>query len=230
MQPWVGKGTGSSSNSSTLHYDRTLSHLQQQQHNSYQQPQSFRTTSSSSSAYQQQQKDQQSTINRPSMISEFAPYQHTPISHLAPHEDMADGTEVLEFLNSSDYNDLVHGDDLRPDSISYISYRHQQDTQHALSEKEKLQKHWTAELLGAEDIVEYLLKETYTEDIYGIPILGQYIKEAKEELQDNSQSKKVAVERLTMIRNHLIQKHNNNVNSATNQIFEMNENDWSSFF
>ena len=108
------------------------------------------------------------------------------------------------------------------------------DTQHALSEKEKLQYHWTTGLLSAEDIVEYLKNTNYTEDIYGIPIIGQWVKEAKEEAMQESastaESKKVAIERLNMIRNHLIQKANGDPNLAAKNAIEMTENDWSSSF
>lgn len=88
--------------------------------------------------------------------------------------------------------------------------------------------HWTSELLTTEDIVDYLLNTNYTEDIYGIPILGQYIKEAKQEASAEGTHK--AVERLSMIRRHLMSESNGNVQAATQKLFEMKENDWSSFF
>ncbi|KAL9541276.1 hypothetical protein MBANPS3_009212 [Mucor bainieri] len=227
MQPWMDKSTAATSKSS-LHFDRTLSHLQPTSSSQQQQPlyksdaNGFRTLTK---AY------------TPSQTA-FNEYHLTPpiSNHFNAYDDPLDGSEVLNFLNAATaYSDHIHGDDLKPDSTTYISHRHQMDTQHALSEREKLQHHWTTGLLSAEDIVDYLQNTNYTDDIYGIPVIGQWIKEAKEEAMQQEQpntaeSKRVAIERLSMIRHHLIQKANGDPNLAAKNAIEMTENDWSSSF
>jgi hypothetical protein len=222
MQPWINKTSGSSSRG-TLHFDKTLSYLNtHEDHQQY--ASSFRTKGKEPMI--QQQEDGPSNLD---MLSSFATYPCAFESNLAPYQDIADGLEVLEFLNSTSYSDYLHEDDLKPESMAFSSYRHQLDNQHALSEKEKLQMHWTSELLEAEDIVEYLMNTKYTEDIYGIPVLGQYIKEAQAEVTSDQYTAK-AVERLSMIRSHLMSRSQGNVQAATKKVFEMNENDWSTFF
>jgi hypothetical protein len=240
MQPWIEKAnSGSSSGSSSLHFDKTLSHLnhhssQQQQQQQSSSSSGFRTSSPSSrnmnmSSTQNVSKEyiplsQQSPYN-------YLPYNFSPLPTSSDMISLTDGSDVLNFLNSTEYSEHVHGDDLRPDSMSYISHRHQMDTQHGLSEKEKLSQ-WTAELMATEDIVEYLRTANYTDDIYGIPVIGQWIKEAKEEVDQESTSdhNKKAIARLSMIRNHLVEKASGNIELAAENAFRMNESDWSSTF
>lgn len=239
MQPWIDKASGSgSSKSSTLHYDRTLSHLHH--YHSSQQQQQQHTGSSSSSRFRthQQQADkfsisshQYPTVEQPNAFQskfDFSPIQHTNNQMFS----YTDGADVMNFLNSTEYSDEVHGDDLRPDSMSYISHRHQLDTQQGLSEREKLNHHWTTELMAAEDIVEYLMTTNYTEDIYGIPLIGQWIKEAKHEIEmdKTSENSKKAIARLSMIRNHLLNKASGNSELAAQNALRMTESDWSLAF
>ncbi|KAI8098367.1 uncharacterized protein B0P05DRAFT_521651 [Gilbertella persicaria] len=218
MQPWTEKAS-TSNNKSSLHFDNTLSQLNHV--SSTHQTNTFRTKG------KEVHHDSIVKEELSSPISLFS--NHASNFQVAPHENALDGSDVLNFLNTTNYSDSVHHDDLVPDSISYISHRHQMDTQHALSEREKHQHHWTAELLAAEDIVDYLQKADYTEDIYGIPHLGQWIKEAKEELAQSS-TKRTAVERLTMIRHHLVQKALGDPELAAKNALGMNEHDWSSTF
>ncbi|CAO3623923.1 unnamed protein product [Mucor hiemalis] len=234
MQPWIEKASGSgSSKSSTLHYDRTLSHLH------HYNPSQQQSTSSSSSGFRTlQQADKNATsqhqyqaLEQPNTFQsnfDFSPIQHTNGQIFS----YTDGGDVMNFLNSTEYSDHVHGDDLRPDSMSYISHRHQFDTQHGLSEKEKLNHQWTTELMAAEDIVDYLMTTNYTEDIYGIPIIGQWIKEAKKEIEldKTSENSKKAIARLSMIRNHLVNKASGNSDLAAQNALRMNESDWSLAF
>ncbi|KAL0141569.1 hypothetical protein V8B55DRAFT_1490352 [Mucor lusitanicus] len=240
MQPWMDKTTATTSKNS-LHFDHTLSHLQQPGSTSQQQPlykkdiHGFRTLTKG-------KEKEAFTFDEPQAYTPsqtaFSDYQPAPPigSQFNAYDDPLDGSEVLNFLNAGTaYSDHIHGDDLRPDSTTYISHRHQVDTQHALSEREKLQHHWTTGLLSAEDIVDYLQNTNYTDDIYGIPLIGQWIKEAKEEAKQQKQpntaeSKRVAIERLNMIRQHLIQKANGDPNLAAKNAIEMTENDWSSSF
>lgn len=233
MQPWIDK-TSLNTSKNSLQFDHTLSHLQSsssQQINKNDSSGGFRTLKKGKGKEVFEYNELQENNAQP-----FIKYQFTSLDNsFNAFDDPLDGSDVLNFLNSGTaYSDHVHGDDLIPDTISYISHRHQMDTQHALSEKEKLQYHWTTGLLSAEDIVEYLQNTNYTEDIYGIPIIGQWVKEAKEEAMQESastaESKKVAIERLNMIRNHLIQKANGDPNLAAKNAIEMTENDWSSSF
>jgi hypothetical protein len=231
MQPWVDKASSSSTaNTSSLHYDKTLSYLNNKQasSSSSSQQQGFRTASSRSSITPNKRDEIDHDYNN--QYSSFASHHFSPLITPPQYENPLDGSDVLSFLNSTEYSDHIHGDDLRPDSMTYISHRHQQDTHQALSEKEKSQQHWTAELLAAEDIVEYLQNADYIEDIYGIPILGQWIREAQQEIKQDDSHKKVAVERLTMIRQHLIQKAMGNPELAARNAFQMTQNDWSSTF
>lgn len=218
MQPWTEKGGSSTSHSSSLQYDRTLSHLNH--HPSGQQSSSssgFRTARdnlSTSSDYTEETKTVQNMSN----------YSFSPVNTSSDMMSLSDGAEVMSFLNSTSYSDHIHGDDLRPDSMSYISHRHQIDTQHGLAEKEKLTM-----LMGTEDIVEYLRNTTYTDDIYGLPVIGQYIKEAKKAIENGGHSK-IAIDRLSMIRNHLVEKAHGDFNLAAQNAFRMKENDWSATF
>lgn len=233
MQPWIDKASGSSggSKSSTLHYDRTLSHLH------HYNPSSSSSSSTSSlngfRTHQQQQADKISQNQYPTTTIEQQPrskFDFSPIQHSNNQMfSYTDGADVMNFLNSTEYSDEVHGDDLRPDSMSYISHRHQLDTQQGLSEREKLNHHWTTELMAAEDIVEYLMTTNYTEDIYAIPIIGQWIKEAKKEIEidKTSENSKKAIARLSMIRNHLLVNEASGNNNALKMI---NESDWSLAF
>ncbi|KAG2208724.1 hypothetical protein INT47_007823 [Mucor saturninus] len=216
MQPWTEKGGSSSRHQSSLNYDHTLSHINQPHQQQQQPSKGFRTArdSGSSSNYVEDETRQRST-------NEFSPV-YTNNSDML---NLGDGADVMNFLNSKSYSDEVYGDDLRPDSMSYISHRHQMDTQHGFAEKEKT----LALLMETEDIVEYLKKTTYTDDIYGIPVLGQYIKEAKEAVENGAHSK-IAVERLNMIRNHLVEKSHGDFNLAAQNAFRINPNDWSSDF
>ncbi|GAN06578.1 hypothetical protein MAM1_0128d06064 [Mucor ambiguus] len=238
MQPWMDK-TSAATSKSSLHFDHTLSHLQSAS-SSQQQPlhqngiNGFRTLAKGKGKESFEFDEPQVYTSQKA----FSEYQFTPLtdSHFNAYDDPLDGSEVLDFLNAATaYSDHIHGDDLRPDSTTYISHRHQMDTQHALSEREKLQHYWTTGLLSAEDIVDYLQNTNYTDDIYGIPVIGQWIKEAKEEAMQQEQpntaeSKRVAIERLNMIRRHLIQKANGDPNLAAKNAIEMTENDWSSSF
>jgi hypothetical protein len=229
MQSWVDKA----STSNSLHYDKTLSYLNSQHASSS-------LSSSSSSSHQKGFRTAapapgsriatEKELDDYNKYSSFASHHFSPLITPPQYESPLDGSDVLSFLNSTEYSDHIHGDDLKPDSMTYISHRHQQDTHQALSEKEKLQQHWTAELLAAEDIVEYLQNADYTQDIYGIPVLGQWIREAKEEILKDDSHKKIAVERLNMIRHHLVQKAMGDPELAARNALQMTQNDWSSSF
>ncbi|GAA5797080.1 hypothetical protein HPULCUR_002459 [Helicostylum pulchrum] len=54
-------------------------------------------------------------------------------------------------------------------------------------------------------MVEYLKNTTYTEDVYSILVLGQLINQTQEEIK---QHKNDAIDKLSMIRNHLVHKAN----------------------
>jgi hypothetical protein len=239
MQPWIDKAGGSSSHNSTLHYDKNLSHINNYHHPQSSQQQStngFRTSSTSSSSRDMMNtsttaSNSQYTNGMPSLSKPFESYNFSPIYSSSDMMSLSDGSDVLSYLNSTNYSEDVHGDDLRPDSVSYISHRHQVDTQHALAEQEKLGQ-WTTDLMATDDIVEYLRNTNYTDDIYGIPVLGQWIKEAKEEVMEDktSENSKKAIARLSMIRNHLVEQASGDFELAAQNAFRINENDWSSKF
>ncbi|KAI8081114.1 hypothetical protein BDF21DRAFT_418420 [Thamnidium elegans] len=216
MQPWADKSSGSHT-TNTLHYDKTLSHLNNNvQHQSS--SSGFRTARDTTTV----PLSSSSSLEFETRGKQASNYSFEPAYTYHQNISLTDGAEVMSFLNSQSYSDQVYSDDLRPDSMSYISHRHQVDTQHGLAEKEKL-----SQLFGTEDIVEYLKNTTYTDDIYGIPVLGQLIKQAQEEMK---QHKHVAIDRLSMIRNHLVHKANGDFELAAQNAFGMTQNDWSNTF
>ncbi|CEP18182.1 hypothetical protein [Parasitella parasitica] len=230
MQTWLDKPSSNNSKN-TLRFDYTLSYLQPSSSSrqfSKTDNNGFRTLGRGKGKQTFEHHEPHAHTPRP-----YGSYQFTSIdSNFNAFEDPLDGSEVLDFLSSpTAYSDYVHGKDLIPDSSSYISHRHQMDTQHALSENEKLHYHWTTGLLSAEDVVEYLQNTDYTEDVYGIPIIGQWIKKANEEtMQELTETKRTAIERLNMIRHHLIQKANGDPNLAAKNAMEMTKDDWFSSF
>ncbi|KAI8646913.1 hypothetical protein BD408DRAFT_409420 [Parasitella parasitica] len=226
MHPWADKPSSNASKTS-LRFDHTLANLQ----SSSPSRQSIKTETNGFRTLGKGKDKQAFEHHEPQLHAPqpFDSYQFTSIdADFNAFEDPLDGSEVLNFLSApTAYSDFVHGSDLIPDSNSYISHRHQVDTQHALSENEKLRYDWTTGLLSAQDIVEYLQNTDYTEDVYGIPIIGQWIKEAKEEtMQEPAETKRTAIERLNMIRHHLIQKANGNSNLAAKNAIEMTKDDW----
>lgn len=221
MQPWTDKA--GSSQTSSLHYDKSLSHLP-----------SYTTDTSTgrnhtTGKFRTLKEPTKFTSDFESMDPTTTQFTHnffpSPPPTTTNSISLSDGGDVLSFLNSTSYSDQVYQDDLRPDSMSYISHRHQMDTQHALAEREK----WISGLLGATDIVAYLEERLYIDDVYGIPVLGQLIKEAQEEIKQSDHTR-IAVDRLSMLRNHLVQGALGDVELAVRNAFDLNENDWSSEF
>ncbi len=146
-----------------------------------------------------------------------------PFHHHYPHktnyEITEDENEILEFLNSNNYTDQIYNEDL-----NQLTSNRQKDYDFL---KEYQNSKFVEEFLESKDIQEYLLKISYTNDIYGIPIfLKELIIEAKNELnhqniQDDDKTlkhQKTAIERLKMVRDHLIKKRNldNNSNVENN--------------
>jgi hypothetical protein len=140
-----------------------------------------------------------------------------PLHHHYPHktnllnEDFKDGNEILGFLNSNDYTNQVYNEEI---------------TNIREGSKFNLE-----EFLESEDVEKYLLKNTYTDDVYGIPkFLKKLIIEAKNELNNQNDQgeditlkrQKTAIERLKMVKDHLIEKRklnnsdNNNINNNNN--------------
>ncbi|KAI8388516.1 uncharacterized protein BYT42DRAFT_560322 [Radiomyces spectabilis] len=111
-----------------------------------------------------------------------------------------DGIEVQSFLENGDYYDEIYGDDLNPCSSTYATWSHQLDHRHSLAENHKLGH------LVADDTVEYLHFASYIDDIYGLPSpLSSPMKEARQE-EDENVPRQFAVERLTMVRKHLLER------------------------
>ncbi|KAI8093383.1 uncharacterized protein BX664DRAFT_329572 [Halteromyces radiatus] len=159
-------------------------------------------------------------------------YEQLLLSSMSP----MDGSEVVAFLNGPTglYDDEVYGDDLDPGSMSYQSYQHKVDHQHSLAEMESQRQRKMEEWILTDDIIAYIEKydSTYVDDIYGLPpIIEKLIKEAKEELKQNSNDgQQTAVNRLQMIRNHLIGQSQGNRTLAVQQGLQMKTEDWASLF
>ncbi|KAG0744235.1 hypothetical protein G6F61_003107 [Rhizopus arrhizus] len=211
MQPWIEKGSGSSSAvKSSLYYDQSLNNIQQQQQQQ-QQPsssQGFRTLHSQK-PIENNHEPKQSSINN---------HNHIPPT-LQDHP--LDGSQVLNLLNSTEYTDLVHEEDMRMNSMSYQSYRHQSDYQQI-----RLSNFWKG-LMSSEDIVNYLEQQTYIDDIYGLPPeIAKELEALKQDRENNT--KKKAVDRLNMIRHHFIQQAHGDANLAAKNA--MTHDDWSRNF
>ncbi|KAF7720900.1 hypothetical protein EC973_005788 [Apophysomyces ossiformis] len=143
-----------------------------------------------------------------------------------PTVHMADGAEVRAFLNTTNYTDELHGEDMDIHSSSYRSYRHQYDHEHSIAEKERQKQ--MSHFLEVEDIVAYLQESRYVDDIYGLPpALQSVVKEAQQEVQnEDGHGPKKAVERLRMIREHLIGRTQGSASSAAQQASQMNDSEW----
>ncbi|KAI9475537.1 MAG: hypothetical protein EXX96DRAFT_573698 [Benjaminiella poitrasii] len=213
MQSWTDK-----SNSSSLRYDKTLSNV-----NQYQQPESSTTNNNSSNRFRttytnttatttttQQNEDNRPSPSLPLNTIQFTQQPSSIQQHRFAQMPPTDGSDVLAFLNTPNYTDHVHQDDLNPSSTVYTSYRHQIDHQQARQEQ-------LSQLLVAEDIVEYLITADYIEDLYGLPQLGQIVKEAKEELTATKDNRGKAIQRLDMIRQHLLKGADGNPDLAAQQ-------------
>ncbi|CAB4485048.1 hypothetical protein RhiirA5_418017 [Rhizophagus irregularis] len=147
-----------------------------------------------------------------------------PFHHHYPHktnlinENFEDGNEIIGFLNSNDYTNQVYNEEFNQTTLNG-----KEDSKFILEE-----------FLENEDIEKYLLKTTYTDDVYGIPkFLKKLIIEAKNELNNNKNDQdenitlkhqRTAIERLKMVRDHLIEKrklnnsNNNNDDDDNNDI------------
>ncbi|KAG0172759.1 hypothetical protein DFQ29_008263 [Apophysomyces sp. BC1021] len=143
-----------------------------------------------------------------------------------PAERVVDGADIQAFLNTTAYTDELHGDDMDPTSSSYRSYRHQNDHEHSIAEKER--QNQLSHFFQVGDIVSYLQESSYVDDIYGLPpALQSLVKEAQQEIQnDDGQNPRKAVERLRMVRQHLVGRAQGNTVSAVQQATQMNDSEW----
>ncbi|KAI9261439.1 hypothetical protein BDA99DRAFT_560315 [Phascolomyces articulosus] len=247
MLPWSDKGGGaSSSSSSTLRRDENIASSSQYRSQS--------SNADSSRFRSQQQQAQQvpldqgfdtfgsnssnnplgfNSMHHPQQGSRFINNQAPPL----PEHNINDGADIQAFLNSTAYSDEVYGDDLVPDSTAYLSHRHQVDHHHSMAEQQRL--HQWQDLLQAEDIVAYLQEMRYTDDIYGAPpLVEELIKEAQKEVtQEDSyhqgntdQNRTTAIQRLTMVRDHLMAEARGNVETAIKQSQQLQQDDWEQIF
>ncbi|KAG2219051.1 hypothetical protein INT45_008895 [Circinella minor] len=247
MLPWSDKGGGNSSSSSsnTLRHDEnianssqyrpTQSNAESSRFRSQQQQQGQTPLDQGFDTFTSQQREINNPLSFPSMHQQQAPRltNNLPLQQ-QPEHHINDGADIQAFLNSSAYSEEVYGDDLVPDSTTYISHRHQMDHQHSVAEQQRLNQ-WQG-LLEAEDIVAYLQEMRYTDDIYGAPpLVEQLIKEAQKEVtqeEDTSTEQKriTAVQRLTMVRDHLMTEARGNVNTAVKQSQQLQQDDWEQIF
>ncbi|KAI9497589.1 hypothetical protein BDB00DRAFT_582573 [Zychaea mexicana] len=245
MLPWSDKGGASGSSSSTLRQDENISNSSQ-----------YRSTSNaaeSSRFRSQQQQSRQGRVDDQAFDTFGAPRQSQATSNNpvqfhsmqqpdpillnrglppAPQEHTSDGAGIQAFLNSTAYTDELYGEDLVPDSNTYLSHRHQMDHQHSIAEQQR--QHQWQDLLQAEDIVAYLQEMRYTDDIYGAPpAVEALIKEAQKEVAEENQASSnteqncgPAVQRLAMVRNHLMAEARGNVDAAVKQGQTLQQDDW----
>ncbi|CAJ0905982.1 1910_t:CDS:2 [Entrophospora sp. SA101] len=117
-------------------------------------------------------------------------------------EDDDDGREIIEFLNSNNYTSEIYDNTVEEEERE-IANIDANASSHSYNYKD------VEGFLESEDILEYLKQTRYTDDVYGIPkFIKKLIKEARDEmLNDNDQNnphQKTALERLKMIRDHLL--------------------------
>ncbi|KAI8979931.1 hypothetical protein BDB01DRAFT_836970 [Pilobolus umbonatus] len=222
MQPWQDK-SNSSTGQSSIQYDNNLSHLNKPQ---------FEDGSHSKGKHSFRTHHNPIQPNDSSSFDITHNHAHMPLFTSQPSQfiqpdyiSALDGGDVMNLLGSTHYSDHVYDDDLHSESMVYTSHRHQHDNQHALAEKSKLTE-WSESFMMADDIISYLQKTEYTEDIYGIPVIGPLIKEAQEEMKTENGSR-MAIDRLNMIRGHLLSKTKGNVQQAAKDAFQLDQNDWS---
>ncbi|KAI8148963.1 hypothetical protein BJV82DRAFT_663312 [Fennellomyces sp. T-0311] len=231
MLPWSDKGGGSSSTS--IQRDENLATGSQYRpappgessrfRSQPQQPPRF--DDHGFDTFGSQQQPRSNPLHFPSM-------QQAPLMN-DPAPSMNDGADIQAFLNSTAYTDELYGDDLAQTSVTYGSHRHQVDHAHAVAEQQR--KHQWQDLLQAEDIVAYLQEMRYTDDIYGAPpAVEALIKEAQKEIAepaaDTEQSRVTAVDRLAMVRNHLMGQAGGRVEEAVKQGQQMQQDDWEQIF
>ncbi|KAI8343658.1 hypothetical protein BC941DRAFT_411951 [Chlamydoabsidia padenii] len=231
----------------TFHHDRTLA--TGSQYSPAQQSTSSASFRSSNDHAPSQRNDHNQTFDSftrtpntvPLSLSSNLPPQ--PLVNPSQHLQLAasspmDGSQVLALLNESSgaYDKEVHGDDLVAGSMSYQSYQHQSDHQHSLSEFEIQKRRAMEEWILTDDIIAYIEKHdsSYVDDVYGLPpVIANLVKEAKEELKqggDGTDGQQKAINRLQMIRNHLIGRSRGNFTMAVQQGLQMKEDDWAALF
>ncbi|KAG9296942.1 hypothetical protein G9A89_006897 [Geosiphon pyriformis] len=142
-----------------------------------------------------------------------------------------DGTEVLSFLNSGEYTHEVY----KPFDMDLFELMegHSRHFSSNLNHLPNAALSYLDGLLETEDIMGYLSEIRYSDDIYGLPeFFTHLIHEAKNEISKNKGKEvdqgntdeihQTAIERLRMLRNHLVETRNKNKNSGIKKFREVN--------
>ncbi|RUS17986.1 hypothetical protein BC937DRAFT_89265 [Endogone sp. FLAS-F59071] len=122
------------------------------------------------------------------------------------HTQPPDGTAVFDFLSHpTAYTNSVHSPS--PSDLSSSRYSAPESVR-SLVDPAPLN---LANLLAVEDVGAYLARTTYTDDVYELPVfLQRMINEAREEVvggeKDNEKIQHRALDRLNMMRKHLLVK------------------------
>ncbi|CAG8843413.1 2184_t:CDS:1, partial [Racocetra persica] len=125
-----------------------------------------------------------------------------------------DGIEIIDFLTSSIYTDEVYDFNIK-------------DEDHIAPSSLNKYKSKLDDFLETPDILSYLTQVRYTDDVYGMPIfLKRLVNEAKDEIFNeqekvNESYRKTAIERLEMVREHLVKKKEQ---STDNEMYEWLDN------
>lgn len=153
-------------------------------------------------------------------------FQTMPYSSNRQQLNPYDGSVVSDMLNSPNYTDLVYSS-----TPSTPISRTPTSAQHS--------NLYLANLLEAEDIVNYLSQATYTDDVYDLPMYVQeLITQAKEEVVANDSKPKddkkaqSAIDRLKMLREHLLIRSGGDVMQASTaaNINKLSEDEMESYW
>ncbi|CAG8629541.1 7981_t:CDS:1, partial [Paraglomus occultum] len=128
-----------------------------------------------------------------------------------------DGADVLNFLDSTSFaTETYNPSDIERDLISRRSRNV------GFVDPSSLSKAYIDRLLDAQDIVEYITQTTYSDDIYGLPdSFRKLIHDARNEIMGNTEIHQwTAVERLRMVRDHLIKKREENDDGSSSWLDE----------
>ncbi|RHZ86228.1 hypothetical protein Glove_53g18 [Diversispora epigaea] len=154
--------------------------------------------------------------NKPNKYNKHNKYNEDIFSKNSHQEQKkSDGDKVLDFLNSNFYTIEIY--DTNDELFSCNNLNNLQM---------ELETQDLNDFMESSDIITYLNKTRYTDDVYGSPLfLKKLIKEAKDELVKVTETsdihQNIAIKRLKMVRDHLIKIKERKENIGGDEV-----NDW----
>ncbi|CAG8777032.1 hypothetical protein C2G38_1491350 [Gigaspora rosea] len=143
------------------------------------------------------------------------PFHHHLHKQDFPHSSYQqnDGIEIIDFLNSSVYTDEVYNPIFK-------------NEEHIASRSFNKYEFKLNDFLETPDILTYLTQTRYTYDVYGMPaFLKKLVDEAREEIfnerdstcSTNESHRKTGLERLKMVRDHLVERKEQSTNDEMSE-------------